>query len=48
MEIWEGGNPWLFYRKNRKEVAVDIGTPERVKQSIPCLGQRVTVNGIPL
>jgi len=48
MEIWEGVNQWLFYRKNRKEVVADIGTPERGRPSIPCLGLPVTVNEIPL
>jgi hypothetical protein len=46
MEIWEGGNSWLFYRKNRKEVAVGIGIPEKGRPSILCLGQRGMANGI--
>jgi hypothetical protein len=44
--MWKGGNPWLFYRKNRKEVVADIGTPEKGKPNIPCLGQRGMANGI--
>jgi hypothetical protein len=46
MEMWKGVNQWLFYRKNRKEVVADIGTPERVRPSILCLGQRVMVKEI--
>jgi len=42
----EGGNPWLYFKQNRKEVVADIGTPERVRPCIPCLGQRVMAKEI--
>jgi hypothetical protein len=48
LEIWEGGNPWLFYKQNRKEVVAGIGTPEKGRPCIPCLSPREMANGIPL